>query len=187
MKRRQSSSSSSSSSSSPFFFFFLLVVFASRRTSRTSFSRPFVLFVSVCSSSPSRSPASVCCSYVCVIVSFNFHFFAAAVVVFFSGASHCFKRCPSCALGFFFVFFLLLLLNVVIRGGVFLHFFLLLSNNTHTRAHVLRRTHHAHTRTHRQTTDGMGEKSARAPLVLGGTHKTILRLLIVVLLLLLLL
>lgn len=96
---------------------------------------------------------------VCVCVSFNFHFLLLLLLLlFFSGASQ-FQTLP-----FLRTLFLLFRFYVVIRGGVFLHFFFSrIEQNTYTRAHV-------QTRTHRRT-DGRREKSARAPLVLGSTHK----------------
>lgn len=168
------------------FFSFLLLLLAGGVCFATYVTYVFlspVCFVCVCVLFFSFALTCVCLLLVCVCdCVFQFPLFCCCCCCFFFGGLSLFQTLPFLRTWFFLRFFLLLLLNVVIRGGVFLHFFLMLSNNTHTRAHVLRRTHHAHTRTHRQTTDGMGEKSARAPLVLGGTHKTILRLLIVVLL-----
>lgn len=88
---------------SSFFFYFLVVVPLTYVTRIRLSLAVFVLFVSVCSSSPSlpscaRSPASVLLARpVCVCV-FQFPLFVVVVVVFFGGLSQCFKRCcPSCA------------------------------------------------------------------------------------------
>lgn len=132
-----------------------------RRTSRIRLSFVRFCFVCVCVIFFSfvRSPTFVLlvrrmCVCLCGCVSFNFHFLL-LLLLFFSGASQCFKRCPSCThlVSSFF--------NVVIRGGVFLHFFCY-SNKTHTHVHTYTGTH-----THTQTD---GRKSARAPLVLGRQH-----------------
>lgn len=89
------------------FFFYFLVVVPSTYVTYTSFSRRFfVLFVSVCSSSPScaRSPASVLLARpMCVCVSFNFHFLL--LLFFFRGPLTVFQTLllPFLrALGFFF-------------------------------------------------------------------------------------
>lgn len=162
------------------FFFFcfsclllVVVVVASSTYVVTYVFLSFVLcFGCVCvfffsSSFASLTCASVCsyvCDCVCVCV-FQFPLFAAVVVVvFFSGASQ-FQTLP-----FLRTLFLLFRFYVVIRGGVFLHFFFHVSNKTRTHVHTYR---HGHRRT-----DGRREKSARAPLVLGSTHKTILRFLL---------
>lgn len=151
------------------FYLLLVVVVASSTYVVTYVFLSFVLcFGCVCvfffsSSFASLTCASVC-SYVCdcVCVSFNFHFLLLLLLLlFFSGA---FQTLP-----FLRTLFLLFRFYVVIRGGVFLHFF------------FTYRTKHVHTCTRTDTdtqTDGRREKSARAPLVLGSTHKTILRFLL---------
>lgn len=136
--------------------------------------------VSVCSSSPPwRALTCVCFArlvYVCVCMRlcvFQFPLFAVVVVVFVV-----FFRGPHCASNAALLAHLVSSLTFVIRGGVFLHFFfslllLLVSNKTHTYRHG----HSTHTD---GRTDSGGGKSARAPLVLGSTHKTILRFFFIV-------
>lgn len=174
MKRRQSSSSSSSSSSSasPSIFWWWWWLLLRRTSSRTSFSRSScVLVVSVCSSSPRRSlrsPARLfarMCVIVCVCVSFNFHFLLLLLLLFFFGGL---TVSNAALLAHFVSSFSFLRCNS--RGSLSPLFFSRIEQNTYTRAHV-------QTRTHRRT-DGRREKSARAPLVLGSTHKTILRFLL---------
>lgn len=160
------------------FFFFcfscllLVVVVVASSTYVTYVFLSFVLcFGCVCVFFFSSSFASLTCasvwSYVCdcVCVCLSISTFCCCCCCCFFRGPHSFKRCP-----FLRTLFLLFRFYVVIRGGVFLHFFSRIEQNTYTRAHV-------QTRTHRRT-DGRREKSARAPLVLGSTHKTILRFLL---------
>lgn len=136
------------------FFFYFLVVVPSTYVTRIRLSLAvFVLFVSVCSSSPScaRSPASVLLARPMCVCVFQFPLFAVVVVVFFSGASHSVSNAAAALLAR--TWFLLFCFNVVIRGGVFLHFFS--EQNTHARAHV-----HGHGNTHTQT-DGWRKVRAR--------------------------
>lgn len=139
-----------------------------------------VLFVSVCSSSPPwRTLTCVCfarlvCAAVCLSIS-TFCCRCCCFRFFFSGASLCFKRCPSCALGFFFNF-------CNSRGSLSPLFIFAAASAAaciEQNTHVQTRTQHTHRRTDGRTGSG-GGKSARAPLVLGSTHKTILRFFIVV-------
>lgn len=137
------------------FFFYFLVVVPSTYVTRIRLSLAvFVLFVSVCSSSPSscaRSPASVLLARpMCVCVRLSISTFCCCC--FFRGPLTVFQTLllPFLrALGFFFVF----CFNVVIRGGVFLHFFFL--NKTHTHVHT-----YTDTGTHTQT-DGWRKVRAR--------------------------
>lgn len=109
------------------------------------------------SSFASLTCASVC-SYVCdcVCVSFNFHFLL-LLLFFFGGLT----VSNAALLAHFVSSFSFLRCNS--RGSLSPLFFSRIEQNTYTRAHV-------QTRTHRRT-DGRREKSARAPLVLGSTHK----------------
>lgn len=92
------------------FFFYFLVVVPSTYVTRIRLSLAvFVLFVSVCSSSPSscaRSPASVLLARpMCVCASFNFHFLLLLLLFFFRGPLTVFQTLllPFLrALGFFF-------------------------------------------------------------------------------------
>lgn len=147
----------------------LLVVVVASSTYVTYVFLSFVLcFGCVCvfffsSSFASLTCASVC-SYVCdcVCVSFNFHFLLLLLLFFFGGLT----VSNAALLAHFVSSFSFLRCNS--RGSLSPLFF------TYRTKHV-----HTCTRTDTDTqTDGRREKSARAPLVLGSTHKTILRFLL---------
>lgn len=149
----------------------LVVVVVASSTYVTYVFLSFVLcFGCVCvfffsSSFASLTCASVC-SYVCdcVCVCLSISTFCCCCCFFFGGLT----VSNAALLAHFVSSFSFLRCNS--RGSLSPLFFSRIEQNTYTRAHV-------QTRTHRRT-DGRREKSARAPLVLRSTHKTILRFLL---------